>query len=116
MRFKAGGEEWGHLTDNMCWNSASPEEEPKEEAVSDDSKEARILYRVTIFPECHAGQYQLRFECGGEEWRHLTDNVRWISASPEEEEEEESSAKSSSDNASSEVSEEARRRTPLRCP
>ena len=85
------------------------------EAISNDSEESRLLYRVIIiYPECHAGQYQLRFECGGEEWRHLTDNVRWISASPEEEEEEESSAQSSSDNATSEVSEEAR--TLLCCP
>ncbi|CAL5228913.1 g12135 [Coccomyxa viridis] len=50
------------------------------------------------------GQYQLRLEGGGEEWRHLTDNVRWISASPLEES---SSALSTSDEASSDDSEEA---------
>ena len=54
---------------------------------------------------CSAGQYQLRLEGGGEEWRHLTDNVRWISASPLEES---SSALSTSDEVSSDDSEEAR--------
>ena len=49
-----------------------------------------------------AGQYQLRFDSGDEAWRHLTDNVRWISASPREQ----SPASFSSDDYSSDSREE----------
>ena len=37
------------------------------------------------YAQCRAGQYQLRFKAGGEEWRHLTHNMRGNSASPQEE-------------------------------
>ena len=53
-----------------------------------------------------AGQYQLRLEGGGEEWRHLTDHVRWISASPLGNSSS-SAAGSSSEEATSDDSDEA---------